>query len=64
MKPEEVEKLLGGYSTGTLSESEREALLTTALRNQALFDALADEEALRELLNDPAARRRLLQALE
>jgi len=64
MNPREAEKLLGGYATGTLTESERGALFAAALEDQALFDALADEEALRELLADPAARAKLLAALE
>jgi hypothetical protein len=63
MRPEDVEKLLGGYATGTLTEAERQALFEAALANQDLFDALADEEALRELLGDPAARRHLLEQL-
>jgi hypothetical protein len=63
MKPEQAEKLLGGYATATLTDEERAALFQAALGNQALFDALADEEGLRELLSDPAARRRLLEAV-
>jgi hypothetical protein len=64
LHPKEVEKLIGGYATGTLTDSERNALFAEALNNQALFDALADEEALRELLEDPVARRQLLATLE
>jgi len=63
MRPEGVEKLLGGYATGTLTEAECNALFEAALANQDLFDALADEEALRELLADPGARRHLLEQL-
>ncbi|HEX4846198.1 MAG TPA: hypothetical protein VFV26_08265, partial [Geothrix sp.] len=63
MKRAEAEKLLGGYATGTLTESERRMLCEAALAHQDLFDALADEEALRELLADPAARAQLLAAL-
>ncbi|MFN3324895.1 MAG: hypothetical protein ACK5AZ_15465 [Bryobacteraceae bacterium] len=67
MNGHEMEKLLSGYATGTLTDREREALFAAALENQALFDALADEETLRELLadpHDPQARRHLLAALE
>ena len=64
MTPHEAEKLLGGYATGTLDETERKALFAAAIEDQALFDALADEEALRELLADPAARAKLLAALD
>ena len=60
---DEIEKLLGGYATGTLTPPERDALFQAALSNQALFDALAGEEALRELLQDPHSRRRLLASI-
>jgi curli production assembly/transport component CsgG len=60
---DEIEKLLGGYATGTLTPPERDALFQAALSNQALFDALAGEEALRELLHDPESRRRLLASI-
>ena len=63
MSPQEIEKLLGGYATDTLTEEERRTLFEAALGNQALFDALADEQALRELLQDPGARARLLGIL-
>jgi hypothetical protein len=64
MKDEDIQNLLGGFATDTLTDRERELLFTAALKNQELFDALADEQALRELLSDPASRRQLLQALE
>lgn len=60
----DLEKLLDGYATGTLTEAERKALFEAALHDQALFGTLADEEALKELLDDPASRRRLLNALK
>lgn len=63
MKSEDIEKLLGGYATGTLTDRERDALFSAALTDQNLFDALADEEALREMLADPVCRRELLAAL-
>jgi hypothetical protein len=64
MRPQDIEKLLGGYATGTLTEEEREALFRAALSDQKLFNALADEQALKELLDDPSARRQLIHALE
>jgi len=64
MNPRDVEKLLGGYATGTLTAAEREVLFAESLKNQSLFDALADEEVLRELLSDPAIKARLLGVLE
>lgn len=64
MPSRDLEKLLGGYATNTLTEEERKALFEAALRDQALFDALAHEQALKELLDDPRSRRRVLEALE
>ncbi len=54
-----AELLLGGWIAGTLTPGERRELMAAAMANQALFDALADEEGLRELLADPAVRREL-----
>ena len=53
-------RLLGGYATDSLTEEERSELLLAALDDQELFDALADEEGLRELLESPGARRTLV----
>ncbi|MBZ5575476.1 MAG: hypothetical protein LAP40_02820 [Acidobacteriia bacterium] len=64
MSREDIEKLLGGYATGTLTPEEREALFTAALHDQPLFEALMREEPLRELLQDPVAKTRLIAALE
>src|SRR5262245_55381915 len=63
MKDEDIQKLLGGYATDTLTDREQQLLSTAALHNQELFNALADEQALREFLADPASRRQLLRAL-
>jgi hypothetical protein len=63
MPEHELEKLLGGFAADTLTPEEREKLFAAALQDQQLFNALADEQALKELLNDPTVRRRLLQAL-
>jgi hypothetical protein len=64
MRPEEIRKLLGGYATGTLTPEEQQALFAAAMEDQDLFDALAREQALRDLLRDPAARGELLSALD
>ena len=64
MTPQQIQKLLGGYATGTLTDAEQQALFEAALHDQALFDALAREQSLRDLLRDPAARAHLLSALE
>ncbi len=60
MTQDEIRKLLGGYSTGALTDAERERLFTEALKDQALFDALADEDALRHLLAQPGVKEEML----
>jgi len=64
MKREDIEKLIGGYATNTLTPEERRTLFEAALEDQALFDAIAREEALKEALEDPRVRRQLEQSLE
>jgi len=64
MSPEDIRKLLGGYATGTLTTEEQQALFAAALEDQELFDELAREQSLRDLLRDPAARAELLGALD
>jgi hypothetical protein len=64
MSDHDLEKLLGGFAADTLTPEEKQALYTAALQDQELFNALASEQALRELLSDPIVRRRLLASLE
>jgi hypothetical protein len=64
MSRDDIQKLLGGYATGTLTAEEQRALYQAALEDQELFDALAREEALREVLSDPSARAHLLAAMD
>lgn len=59
----DVRRLLGGYATGNLSEAEAQELLRAALHDQELFDALADEQALRDLLETPGVKQELISAL-
>jgi hypothetical protein len=61
---DDVRKLLAGYATNTLTEAERRTLFEASLNDPELFEALADEQALRELLDDPATRAALLAKLE
>src|SRR5580704_15799198 len=63
MNDEQARKLLGGYATNSLTEAERKALFEAALDDQELFDALQQEEALKELLADPISRNQIRQAL-
>ena len=64
MSRDEVQKLLGGYATGTLTPEERAALFEAALDDQDLFDQLAREQPLADLFADSTARAQLLAALE
>jgi Carboxypeptidase regulatory-like domain len=64
MSRDDIQKLLGGYATGTLTPEEQQALFEAALSDQELFDALAHEEALREVLSDPSARAQLLASMD
>src|SRR6266516_4496625 len=64
MSRDDIQKLLGGYATGTLTPTEQQALFEAALEDQDLFDELAREQALRDLLRDPAAKAHLLTALD
>jgi hypothetical protein len=63
MRREDLEKLLGGYAAGTLTEAERRALFEAAVSDQELFEKLAEEEPLRDTLADPQSRARVLAAL-
>jgi hypothetical protein len=63
MTQDEIRKLLGGYATNALSAQERKALFEAALEDQELFNALQDEDALRELLADPVTHEQVRQAL-
>jgi len=64
MTKDEIRQLLAGYATNTLTETERQALFEAALDDQELFDTLHQEQALKELLADPASRAQIRQALE
>lgn len=64
MSKDEARKLLGGYATGSLTDAERRVLFEAALQDQELFDELAGEQVLKEVLDEPGARQRLISALE
>jgi hypothetical protein len=63
MTQDEIRKLLGGYATDALSADERRILFEAALDDQALFNALQNEDALKELLDDPVVRQQVRTAL-
>lgn len=60
----DIRQLLGGYATGTLTAAERARLFAAALEDQALFDALAEEQPVKDLLDDPESRGYLLAELD
>ena len=64
MNRDDLQKLLGGYATGTLTPEEQQALFEAALDDQELFDAIAQEQPLRDLLRDQGAKAELLGALD
>src|SRR5271154_5874299 len=63
MSKDEIRKLLGGYATNSLTDAERKALFEAALDDQELFDAMQEEQALKDLLDDPTSREQIRQAL-
>jgi hypothetical protein len=64
MTQDQIRKLLGGYATNALTADERRILFEAALEDQDLFNALQNEDALRELLADPVSREQVRKALE
>ncbi|MEP6963224.1 MAG: hypothetical protein ABI995_14175, partial [Acidobacteriota bacterium] len=63
MRRDEARKLMGGYATGSLTDVECALLFEAALDDQELFDELAGEQSLKELLDSPGAKDRLLAGL-
>jgi hypothetical protein len=57
-------RLLGGHAFGSLTDEERRELYGAALEDQAMFDELAEQEPIRELLADRAVRKDLLEVLD
>lgn len=64
MTREQFDRLLSSYSSGKISPEEKDILFRASLENQEFFDALADEETLREVMADPACRAELEEILE
>ncbi len=60
---EEAGRLVGGFATGNLSESEQEALFQSALEDQEVFDQLMEEQALKELIEEPGVKAQILEAI-
>ncbi len=64
MEREQLDRLLAEYATGGLSEEEKKQLFTAALSDQELFDQLMAEDELREAIELPGARNRLIDSLQ
>lgn len=56
-------KLVAGYATRTLNESEERRLFRPAAEEQTVFEAILEADELRDVLDDAASRRRILRAL-
>lgn len=63
MTRDEIRGLIGAYATGSLTEEERGILFQAALEDQEIFDELAREQALKDAIEQPGARERLLRSL-
>ena len=64
MMPDDIRDLLGRYSTGSLTADEQKRLFDAALDDQELFDELAREDEIKQMLAEPGVRDRLIRALE
>lgn len=63
MTDPDVAKLIAGYATRTLTAEEEQRLLLAAAEDQSIFDAIADEEDLRTVLDDFPLRQRVLRTI-
>ncbi len=59
----EMQALLSAYAAGTLTKDEQKRLFEKSLDNQAIFNAMADEETMRATLDTPLVRETLLRSL-
>jgi len=56
-------ELIGGYATGTLTEAERAILFEAALDDQEIVRPTGERAGMKELLDEPGAKQRLIAAL-
>lgn len=61
---DDILDLLGRYATGSLTEEERKRLFAAALDDQELFEQLIHEQDIKQLLEEPGARDRMIHALK
>lgn len=64
MANDDINDLIGRYATGSLTAEEQKRLYDAALDDQDLFDQLAQEEQVKQLLDEPGGRDRLIHALQ
>src|SRR5271154_1644932 len=61
---DDIRDLLGRYATGSLTAEEHKRLFDAALDDQELFEELAREDEMKELLAGPGVRDRLIHSLQ
>src|SRR5215472_7571462 len=64
MTEKDIQRLLSGYATNSLTDAERKALFEAALDDQDLFDALQHEQQVKDVLDDAVSRHLVREALE
>jgi hypothetical protein len=64
MPSDDILDLIGRYSTGSLTPEEQKRLFAAAVDDQDLFDQLVREHDLKQLLDEPGVRDRMIRALE
>jgi hypothetical protein len=60
---DDIRRLMGAYATGSLTDAERKVLFDAALDDQDLFDELAREQAVKQVIDEPGVRERLIAGL-
>ncbi len=64
MANDDIKDLIGRYATGSLTADEQKRLFDAALDDQDVFNEIAQEQDVKQLLAEPGARERLIHALE
>ena len=63
MPSDDILDLIGRYATGSLTAEEQKRLFDAALDDQELFEQLVREQDMKQLLDQPGARDRMIHAL-
>jgi hypothetical protein len=64
MPSDDILDLIGRHATGSLSAEEQKRLFAAALDDQELFDQLVHEQDVKQMLDEPGVRDRMIRALE